>query len=237
MMDKKKTVKILLIVLGVVALVSLLGSQWMFSLVETIEETKGWLLEMGLLGKILFVLLVMLQVIIAFLPGEPLEILAGYCFGFWEGTFLSLVGTTLGGAVVFLLVKRYGMSLVRVFFSEKELEKANFLKDSEKMRRNVIVFNTIPGTPKDLLAYMVGLSDMPLKTWLVISAITRIPSVVTSTLGGSAIGMNEWWAAIVIFFITAALSLIALWGYNRYCARRETACKINRIEATSSISH
>ena len=46
------------------------------------------------------------------------------------------------------------------------------------------VLMTIPGTPKDLLTYFVGLTDMKLGTFLLISLVGRLPSVLSSTVGG-----------------------------------------------------
>lgn len=73
----------------------------------------------------------------------------------------------------------------------------------------------IPGTPKDILTYCAGLTDMPLGTWLLISTIARIPSVVTSTIGGNALGLQDYWFALAVFGVTLALSLGGWLLYRR----------------------
>ena len=76
-----------------------------------------------------------------------------------------------------------------------------------------IIF-TVPGTPKDLLVYFAGLTDMKLSTWIIISAFGRIPSVITSTIGGSALGEGEYYSAIAALIITAVLSLAGFLVYK-----------------------
>ena len=54
------------------------------------ERFRQWVSDAGIWGKLCFIGMVILQVVVAIIPGEPFEIGAGYAFGFWEGTLLSL---------------------------------------------------------------------------------------------------------------------------------------------------
>lgn len=74
----------------------------------------------------------------------------------------------------------------------------------------------IPGTPKDLFAYFVGLTPMKLKTFLLISTFMRIPSVITSTIGGQALGVQNYVFAGSVFAATAVLSICGLIFYKRF---------------------
>ena len=78
----------------------------------------------------------------------------------------------------------------------------------------------IPGTPKDLLTYAAGLTPLQLKEWLVLTCLARIPSVVTSTIGGHALGGAEYLTAIIVFAVTAAVSLLGLYVFNKISARK-----------------
>ena len=79
----------------------------------------------------------------------------------------------------------------------------------------------LPGTPKDVLCYFVGLTDMPLGTWVLISAVARIPSIVTSTVGGNALGLEKYGFAALVFAATLAVSGLGLLIYRAICARHE----------------
>ena len=184
------------------------------------ERFRAWVDSHGIWGSLAFVGMMTLQVVIALIPGEPLEIAGGYAFGFWQGTFLCLLGICLGSVLVFLLVRRVGTALVEVFFSREKIQSLRFLHQSR--RRDFLIFLVlfIPGTPKDLLSYFAGLTDIRFSKWLLIAAVARIPSVATSTAGGAAVGDENYVFAAVVFAATFVISLLGLWLYNRISARR-----------------
>ena len=185
------------------------------------ERFRAWVDSHGIWGSVAFVGMMTLQVVIALIPGEPLEIAGGYAFGFWQGTFLCLLGIFIGSVLVFLLVRRFGTALVEVFFSREKIQSLRFLRQSK--RRDTLLFLVlfIPGTPKDLLSYFVGLTDLKFSKWLLIAAFARIPSVATSTAGGAAVGDENYVFAGAVFAVTLVVSLLGLWLYNRISARRQ----------------
>ena len=187
----------------------------MLRFVEEPELFRNWVDGHGLWGRLLFLGMVIFQVFFAIIPGEPLEIGAGYAFGAIEGTLLCLAGTTIGGILVFLLVRKIGVRLVEVFFPIEKIRSLWLLRTSK--RRNFLTFLLffLPGTPKDLLCYFVGLTDMKLSTWIWITSIARIPSIITSTIGGDALGEERYTLAIVAFAITAAVSVVGILIYQK----------------------
>ena len=183
------------------------------------ELFRAWVEERGLWGKIAFVGMVFLQVLVAIIPGEPLELCAGYAFGALWGTVLCLLGAMLGSVAVFAFVRRFGQPLVEVFFSREKLESLRFLRSSPRRNALFWLIFTVPGTPKDLLCYFAGLTDLPWRTWLLISTVGRIPSIVTSTIGGDALGVQNYQFAIIAFAITLAVSGIGVLIYRAVCRR------------------
>lgn len=175
----------------------------------------------GWAGRFIFLGMMFLQTVIAFIPGEPLEIAAGYAFGAWEGTLLCLIGQSLGSIAVFLFVKKFGMRLVEVFVSREKINSLKFLKDEKKLEALVFFVFLMPGTPKDALCYFVGLTPMRLTTWILISCVARMPSVVTSTIGGNALGVGKVTMAVIVFGITVLVSALGYFIYNRILKARE----------------
>ncbi len=177
------------------------------------DDFKAWVDGLGILGQLAFVLIMIVQTIVAFIPGEPLEIVAGYAFGAYYGTFLCLLGEFLGSVCVFAAVKKWGVKLVEVFFSREKINSLKFLKNEKRLEKFVFFVFLAPGTPKDLLCYFVGLTPMRISTWLIISSVARFPSVVTSAVGGKALGEKDLRLAVIVF---AATVLASVAGYAIY---------------------
>ena len=185
------------------------------------ERFRQWVDQQGPLAPLLFTGMVILQVIVAIIPGEPLEIAAGYAFGAAEGTILCVLGTFIGGMLVFLLVRRFGLRAVEIFFPPEKLQRLRFLHNERRLARWVFLIFFLPGTPKDVMCYFVGLTSMPLRTWALISAVARLPSIITSTVGGNALGMGEYTFAIIVFAATLVISGLGLLLYRAVCSARE----------------
>lgn len=180
------------------------------------ETFRAWVNDRWLIGRVVFVLLIMVQVVIAVIPGEPFEFAAGYAFGWLEGTVLCLIGIVLGSAVIFLLVRRFGKPFVNLFFPDKQLDDLRFLQNGSRVSIVTFFLMFLPGTPKDLLSYAAGLTKMKLVTWLLIVFVARIPSVITSTLSGDALNGNKVVLTVVIYAVTLLLSGLGLLAYKRY---------------------
>ena len=185
------------------------------------ERFREWVDSHGLWGRLIFIGMVILQVFLAFIPGEPLEFGAGYAFGAIEGAILCEIGATVGGILVFLLVRKLGVPFVEVFFPIERIRSMRFLRDSKKLNTLTFIIMFIPGTPKDLISYFMGLTDMRLITWVWISAVARIPSIVTSAVAGSALGQNNFITAIVVSAVTLAVSGAGLLIYRKISRHRE----------------
>lgn len=224
MTDKhKKIASILALIFFVVFMVVVfwLAGMPMIRFVEDPDQYRTWIEGKGILAQLSFIAMVFFQVIIAIIPGEPLEICAGYAFGTLEGTLLCMIGIALGSAVIFLLVRTLGVKLVEVFFPVEKIRSMRFLRDSRKRNTLAFIIMLIPGTPKDLVSYFAGLTDMKLHEWLAISTIARIPSIITSTLGGSALAEQDYLFAVIVFAVTAVVSIIGILAYNKISRYRE----------------
>ena len=187
----KRTIAAIIAFVAFLAITCVLVGRPLLKFIDDPQKFRDWVDTHGIWGRLSFVGMMALQVIVAFIPGEPLEIAAGYAFGVWEGTGLCMLGALIGGLVVFLFVRSFGRRAAEVFF---------------------LFF--IPGTPKDVMTYCIGLTKMPLGTWLLISSTARIPSVVTSTIGGDALGLQNYQFALIAFGVAAALAAAGVLIYR-----------------------
>lgn len=185
------------------------------------DKFRQWVDSHGLLGPLAFLGMMLLQVFVAVIPGEPLEIGAGYAFGAVEGTILCILGAAIGSTLVFLFVRRFGVRAVEVFISREKIHSLRFLQNTRRVHLFLLVAFLLPGTPKDVLCYVAGLTTLKLGPFILISSICRLPSIVTSTIGGSALGSGQWGMAAIVFAATLVISAIGLWIYKRILRLRE----------------
>lgn len=193
----------------------------MIRLARTPQEFQTWVDSYGIWGRVLFVGMVVLQVVVAFIPGEPTELAAGYAFGFWEGTLLTLAGFLIGSWLIFLMVRRFGVKLVEVFFPKEKIKRFSFLQDPKKSETLAFILMLLPGTPKDFLSYFAGLTPLTMKKWLLIVAVGRIPSLVTSTATGSAAGKGNYILTAVMFGITLLITIVGIIYYRYICKQHK----------------
>ena len=186
------------------------------------DAFREWVSEKGLIGRLLFIGMTAFQVVVAIIPGEPFELAAGYAFGAVEGTVLSVLGILLGSAIIFFMTKRFGMKFVTLFFSEEKINSLSFISNSQ--RRNLLFFIIffIPGTPKDLLSYAAGLTPMRFGTWMLIAGVARLPSLVTSTVCGGALGNADYVFAAIAFGVTLLVSGVGVLIYRHLQKKKET---------------
>ena len=159
------------------------------------------------------------QVLLAFLPGEPVELASGYAFGFWEGTALCLVASGLATSMIYWATRRWGWKLVGLFFDRSLFDRFSWLKSAKRLELIMLIVFLIPGTPKDFLTYFAGLTNMRFLPVVLIATFGRIPSIVTSTIAASAVGSGNW--PLVACTLVASAFLLAVGGlmYRRLRSR------------------
>ena len=237
--DKKRKQAVALVCLGL-AVVVMVAIFWfvgrpMLQFVSQPDQFREWVDSHGLWGRLAFVGMMMFQVFVAIIPGEPLEIGAGYAFGVLEGTLLCVLATSLSGTLIFLIVKKFGMKFVTLFVSEEKIHSLKFLQNTRRLDLIAFLLFFIPGTPKDVLTYIVGLTPMRLSTWIFITTVARLPSVITSTVGGNALGTQEYLFAVIVFAATAVISGVGVLVYRKITQhhQKKEALRQAREEASA----
>ncbi len=173
-----------------------------------------WVSSQGVFGFLVLLTLQILQIVIAFIPGEIVQVVAGAMYGTWGGLGLCFLGCIIASAAVYALVARFGRDFVVTAIGEEKLAKFDFLNSSEKLDTIVFVLFLIPGIPKDVLTYIVPLTPMHMKTFLILSNVARIPGMIASTLVGSSIVDTNWVAIIIVFAIVAVIGGLGIWKHD-----------------------
>jgi len=162
----------------------------------------------GSLAPIVFISIEILQIVVAFIPGAPLEILSGVLFGGIWGLVFCLIGIFIGTTIVFYLVKRFGKPLVYRMFSKEKLENNRLLSNEKRLTLIIFILFLIPGTPKDLMTYIVPLTDIPPKNFITLAILSRLPSLACSVLMGASLGSGNYIRSLILFAVIAFLSII-----------------------------
>ncbi|OUO88368.1 TVP38/TMEM64 family protein [Rubneribacter badeniensis] len=203
---------------GIVALWASYGPE-LLAFVADAPRFRAWVDEAGALSRIAFVMANMAQIVIAFLPGEPLELAAGYAFGALEGTLWCLVASALGTAAVMALVRTFGLRIVALFFPPEKIASMRWLRDARRFELLLFLCFLIPGTPKDLLTYVAGLGKSPVVRIVALTTVGRIPSIVSSTLAAGAFGDGNYLGAAAVAALTVALAGIGVIAYRKLSSK------------------
>ncbi len=180
--------------------------------VETLIEL---ITSQGPLGVLILLGMQLLQIIVAFIPGEVVQIAAGMMYGPLWGSVVILVGCVLSSMVVYELAHKLGAPFVRSMVGEKQLLKFRQFELSGKFGVTVFILFLIPGFPKDVLTYIVPLSDMNLRTFLLLSTIGRTPGVIISTYAAAGLADGNIVTSVIIFVVAALIAIIVLLLRNR----------------------
>lgn len=182
--------------------------------------TNGHLVQrqverLGPLAPLALGVLVVLQEVTVVVPSEPLELAAGYAFGFWEGALIYLAASVVGCLAIIGIVRRYGDRVLRVLVSPKRREQLQRLKRSQRFDLAILVAFFIPGLPKDIMAYLAALAGMRPAHLVVVTTVGRLPSVVAATLASSYAAAGDWRATALVFAVTVVFVLIGMLVYHR----------------------
>ena len=175
---------------------------------DFVEEHYIW-------GVLIMFFMFVIQVILALIPGGLLEVACGYAFGSVTGGIIAVAGIMTGSALTIILVRKFGRKFAQLFYPDEKLESIKILKNKKK--RNALVFFVflIPGTPKDLLTYVVGLTDMSIPMYLLLTGIARTPAILVSTVGGDALGLEKYWHGLLFLGGLAIVSGIGVLIYRK----------------------
>ncbi len=177
-------------------------------LVSDPHKFREHILSFGKWSAVVFMLFQVLQVVIAVIPGEPIQIAGGYIFGTLWGTVYSTLGITVGYIIVFTCVKLFGYPLVKTFVPEKELEKFSTLMNNPKLETTIFLLFLIPGIPKDILVYVAGLTPIKPFLFFIIITFARFPAMLGSSYIGAKIESSQYSIAITVSVIASILFVL-----------------------------
>ena len=170
-------------------------------LIESVQER-------GAFGVLLLLGLQLVQIIVAFIPGEVVQLAAGMIYGPWIGALVVLTGCIVSSAIVYSLVHFLGAQFVRDMISEKNMAKFRHFEDTGRLDIIVFVLFLIPGLPKDVFTYLVPLTDMKLGRFLLLSNTARIPGILMSTFAANGLMEGQFTTVVAIVAVVLVLFVV-----------------------------
>lgn len=225
LLRRRKALSVLTII---IIAILVLGLGWLIGrpLMEALrnkESFRAWIQAQGFLKYFIMAGLMILQIIIAVIPGGPIEVAAGYAFGTWMGTLVCVAGSLLGTALVFWLTRRFGMKLVQVFVSQDKIDSFAFLHSEKRLNATIFILFLVPGVPKDILTYLAGLMPIRMWTFVWLSNLARLPSIFLSAMGGHSLGERNFRLTMLIVAAGLLLAGLLTWLYRRHLNGRPAA--------------
>ena len=200
-------------------------------LIQNPEGFKEWLNGFGdsAKGVAIFIFLRVVQTVLKLIPGEALEIAAGCTFGVWYGLLWCSVGSIIGSLIIVFLGKRYGMKIVGLFVSPEKMQSISFLKNKKRLNVTFFLLYFIPGTPKDMFTWLVCLTDENIFLFILLTAVARIPSIVTSTWCGQELVEENYLLSFGILGGTILLGIIGGIIYKLVLNRNKKKAAANGV--------
>ena len=239
-MSEKKKMKLIRIILLIIAIAVFVGLiAYLFPVMKNLSTHEGQMAfkervdNSGIWGFLSLMGLQIAQIFLVVLPGEPLEILAGMCYGAVGGTIFLLFSFFITTAALFWLVRKFGKKLVyQVFPKEKidRIEKSKIFQNPKNLEYIFAICFAIVGPPKDFLVYVGAL--LPIKPWrfICIATFCRFPSIISSTIVGQYFSEGNWEISILIYGITLLITFATLAIVRIFDKERITEKALNELK-------
>ena len=166
----------------------------------------------GALAPLVFIVIQSLQVVFAPIPGEATGFIGGYLFGAPLGLLYSTLGLTLGSVGAFFIARWLEEHYVKKWIPVEILQKFEFLMERQGALVSFILF-LLPGFPKDYLCFILGLSRMPFRLFLLICVVGRIPGTLLLNLQGAKVYKGDYYSTFIILGLCLVL-IVILWYYR-----------------------
>lgn len=179
-------------------------------------EFKNEISSMGFKGVLMVLGLQILQIIVAVIPGQPMEIIAGMLYGTWWGMLLCLLGIFIGTLIVFLIVRKVGTDFMQLFFQKEkidEIKNSRLFRNPAKFEILMFIMFVLPFLPKDIFIYLGGISPVRPKRFLAIATLARIPGLFVTVYAGNKLSEGSFAVTIILVGVFLIVGIIGYkWG-------------------------
>ena len=183
-----------------------------FSWFGSLEAITTSMEQAGIWGPVILFILFVLQVFLAFIPGQALMIACGYLYGFWGGFLLSWVSLVVGGEIAYLLARHYGRPFAEKWITPSILDRWN--KASEGQGIGFFALSLVmPLVPNDAMCYVAGLGTIRRIHFSIANMLGRGMACLVTSAAGAFGGSIPWqgWLILAAIFVIIGIA----WHYSQ----------------------
>jgi uncharacterized membrane protein YdjX (TVP38/TMEM64 family) len=184
------------------------------------EDVEQFVSAFGSSAPLAFMAMQIIQVVLAPIPGEATGFIGGYLFGTIGGFIYSSVALAIGSWINFAIGRYLGKRFVRRWIPEDKWQRFDHLLKRQGIIVLLILF-IFPGFPKDYLCLFLGITAIPLKAFLLIAAVGRMPGTLMLSLQGEFLFQRNYTVFTVVLGITAIVAFFGIRYRNRIYAWME----------------
>ncbi len=209
----------LVILIALMTYVTVLYAGPLTRFFSDVNRFGDYLASFGMWGAAVFILLQAVQVIIAPIPGEVTQFAGGFIYGTLPGSLFSVIGILLGSFVVFGLGRWFGLPLLRNVVAEKTFEKFGFLLNHPRTELVILILFLIPGSPKDILTYIAGLTPVKPTHFFIAAMVARLPGILISSYIGAHVESKTYGPVMVASVLALGLFVAGVLMQDRIMKR------------------
>lgn len=176
---------------------------------KLVTAVNSW----GPFAPLLYIILQVLQTVVAPIPGQIVGSIGGFLFGPW-GILWTTIGTLIGCWIVFKIARRFGRPLLEKLFKKSAIEKFDFIINAKSASLILFAIFLLPGFPDDIICYIAGLTNLSIKRLMAIVTLGRFPVIVLTNYIGAEVGTNFVMVALVALLAVVILG-IGIWQRER----------------------
>lgn len=221
-MNKEKQKKILFLILIAVVIAALvflfiyLRANGYLQIFESTDALQAYVASFGAWAPVIFIVLQIIQVIFAPIPGNVTTLAGGAMFGFWPALLYSVIAVFAGSMICFFLARICGKPLVYKLASKEVVDKYLVVL-AKKQRLTLALLFLFPFFPDDVLCLLAGLTGYSWQWFAGMILITRPWGLIFSALVGSGSLVMPLWSWIILGIAAAVIMVISI----RYGSRME----------------
>ena len=221
MFKKEKRNKTIKIIIFIITIMILIGCTiYLYPIMKELlkpegrENLKIEIQQNGPNGILLLLGLEAAQIFLPILPGEPIEILAGMCYGTFGGLIFIMLSVFIVTAMIFFMVRKFGRDFVYTMVSKEKIQKienSKLFTHPKQIEYIMLILFLLPGTPKDLLTYLAGLLPIKPSRFIVIATLARLPSIISSTYAGATLINGNWKIGLLMYvgiFVVVGIAIL-----------------------------
>ena len=183
---------------------TIMNKEWLSDLPDFLEQYKS-------IAIFILIFLQILQVIVSVIPGQPIQIAASYLYGIVPGYLISITGAVIGATIAFYLARLLGTDAMHLMFGEEKVNYYCKKLNSSKAYYLVFLIYLIPGVPKDVVAYVAGITEIKFLPFITLSTIGRSLGIIGSLLVGLCLRNNNYVALGAVVLAAIVIFIICIW--------------------------